>query len=239
MDNPCNESWTSMTTIEKGKYCSACSKSVIDFTSLTDTEILRLIEKARGKVCGRLDNKQLNRIIEIQGKQNIGTGIYKLLTGLIFLSTTNNLDAKNVDLKRIERFKTEFLQKSNDSIILNDTLTLPTDSLKSIIKGTVIDNETKEPLAGATIQLKGKPFGTTTDINGIFKLNIREEFLSEKMIFQVFYVGFETNEFTVNKNDLPIDKELLILPSQTALLGEVVIIKQNRKWWQRKRKSCH
>ena len=69
-----------MTTIEQGKYCSVCSKNLIDFTSLSDSAIIGLIEKSNGKVCGRFNEKQLNRIIEIKEKQSIGTGIYKLLT---------------------------------------------------------------------------------------------------------------------------------------------------------------
>jgi hypothetical protein len=221
-----------MTTIENGKYCSACSNNVIDFTSLTDTEIIRLIEKANGKVCGRFDNKQLNRLIEIQGNQNKVTGIYKLLTGLILLSTTNNLEAKISDLKDRESFKTEFHQNNNDRFVPNNNLS--NDSLKNIVKGKIIDKDTKQPLAGASIRLKDKPFGTSADMNGIFILNIRKEFLSKKMIFQVLYIGYETIEFTVYKKDLPTDKELILLSYQTTSLGEVVIIKQKRKWWQRK-----
>lgn len=237
IDNPCNENWTLMTTIEQGKYCSVCSKNLIDFTSLSDATIIGLIEKSNGKVCGRFNEKQLNRIIEIKEKQSIGTGIYKLLTGLIFISTTNNIEAKNSGSKDIDSFKTELQQNNHKVSVANDTL--PTDTLKNLVSGKIIDIDTKEPLAGAIIQLKGESFGTKTDINGFFKLTISEELLSEKMVFQVLFVGYTTNEFTVHKKDLPIDKELLILPSSAALLGEVVVIKQKGKWWQRKKKNSH
>jgi len=226
-----------MTTIEQGKYCSVCSKNLIDFTSLSDATIIGLIEKSNGKVCGRFNAKQLNRIIEIKEKQSIGTGIYKLLTGLIFISTTNNIEAKNSGSKDIDSFKTELQQNNHKVSVANDTL--PTDTLKNLVSGKIIDIDTKEPLAGAIIQLKGESFGTKTDINGFFKLTISEELLSEKMVFQVLFVGYTTNEFTVHKKDLPIDKELLISPSSAALLGEVVVIKQKGKWWQRKKKNSH
>ena len=98
IDNPCTESWTSMTTIDSGKFCSNCSKNVIDFSTLTDSQIILLIKNSNGKLCGRLDSKQIDRVIEIQNYQSLGTTIYKLLTGLLLLSPIDNLLAqKNIE----------------------------------------------------------------------------------------------------------------------------------------------
>ena len=38
--NPCHENWNNMVAAEKGKFCNACAKQVIDFSMMSDTQIL-------------------------------------------------------------------------------------------------------------------------------------------------------------------------------------------------------
>ncbi len=59
--NPCSENWNEMTPEEKGRFCSVCSKCVIDFTEKNSQEIQEIIEeKSNESVCGRFYNHQLN-----------------------------------------------------------------------------------------------------------------------------------------------------------------------------------
>ena len=58
---PCHEDWNKMTPTERGKFCSACSKHVIDFSLMSDTQILNILSNQSGKVCGRFDAAQLER----------------------------------------------------------------------------------------------------------------------------------------------------------------------------------
>ena len=37
---PCHEDWNTMTPTQQGKFCSACSKEVIDFSLMSDNQIL-------------------------------------------------------------------------------------------------------------------------------------------------------------------------------------------------------
>lgn len=53
-----------MTPVEKGAYCKSCCKTVIDFTGMSDNEIIHnLYKKQDGASCGRFRNDQLNRPI--------------------------------------------------------------------------------------------------------------------------------------------------------------------------------
>lgn len=62
---PCHEDWNKMTVDEKGRFCNVCSKSVVDFTNKTDTEIHSiLMEKTKEKVCGRFNTNQIERPIQ-------------------------------------------------------------------------------------------------------------------------------------------------------------------------------
>ena len=64
---PCHENWNTMTPKEKGRFCSSCAKTVIDFTKKTTEEIQEyLVENKNQRVCGHFYKKQLDTItIEI------------------------------------------------------------------------------------------------------------------------------------------------------------------------------
>jgi hypothetical protein len=60
---PCTENWDNMTPDEAGRFCHSCSKHVIDFSILSDTEIQNYFFNNYNKpTCGRFKNVQLERI---------------------------------------------------------------------------------------------------------------------------------------------------------------------------------
>jgi hypothetical protein len=69
---PCNEDWNRMTPDKTGRHCSACAKSVVDFTGMSDEEVkyFFLNKKEDERVCGRFKQTQLHRIV-IELPQNI------------------------------------------------------------------------------------------------------------------------------------------------------------------------
>lgn len=64
---PCHEDWNAMTPNETGRFCSSCTKNVVDFTTKNATEIqIFFIENQEQSVCGRFKNDQINNFnIEI------------------------------------------------------------------------------------------------------------------------------------------------------------------------------
>ncbi|MFY9242998.1 MAG: hypothetical protein WAO74_08225 [Polaribacter sp.] len=61
---PCHENWNAMTPKKKGKFCSSCSKTVIDFTKKSTEEIQDyLIENKNQRVCGHFNREQLDDIV--------------------------------------------------------------------------------------------------------------------------------------------------------------------------------
>ena len=58
----CPASWAAMTPAAGGRHCAACAKTVVDFTSKTDAEILAVFRQAgAGRTCGRFQDGQLGR----------------------------------------------------------------------------------------------------------------------------------------------------------------------------------
>ncbi len=73
---PCEENWSTMIPSEKGKFCLNSQKNVIDFTKMSDAQILNTISVNEEKQCGRFHKNQLNRTlskIEILKKNDVNT----------------------------------------------------------------------------------------------------------------------------------------------------------------------
>ncbi|MDN3594860.1 SusC/RagA family TonB-linked outer membrane protein [Zunongwangia endophytica] len=83
------------------------------------------------------------------------------------------------------------------------------------ISGSVVD-KTGTPLTGATIMEKGTNNGTQSDFDGNYSLELN----SSTSTLIISYMGFETQEILVNKNN-EID---VVLLEDSAALEEVVIV---------------
>lgn len=84
------------------------------------------------------------------------------------------------------------------------------------IKGTVTDGESKEPLVGAVIVLKGTKIGTLTDVDGHYKLKISAKNTANTLVFS--FTGYANKEVAIGQSD-SIDIAL----EGGALLQEVVV----------------
>lgn len=58
-----------MTQEEKGRFCSSCKKIVVDFTGMSDRELVAFFKKPSGSLCGRFNQEQLGRDIVIPRKR--------------------------------------------------------------------------------------------------------------------------------------------------------------------------
>src|SRR5688572_17110112 len=95
IDTPCQQDWSSMTRTDDGKYCSKCAKNVVDFTGLSDSEIIGLIERTPGPLCGNLNGQQLNKkYYTYRAQPERQLPLYKILAGLLLVGATENVLAK-------------------------------------------------------------------------------------------------------------------------------------------------
>ena len=81
------------------------------------------------------------------------------------------------------------------------------------IKGTVQEEDSKQPLPGVSVLIKGTSKGTVTDFDGNFELEAKK---GDKLVFS--YIGMKTQEVTVNS-------QLINITMQTDIskLDEVVV----------------
>ena len=62
--SPCAQPWDEMTPEAGGRHCAACAQTVVDFTHMTDAQLLEALRKTTSD-CGRFRANQLNRAIAI------------------------------------------------------------------------------------------------------------------------------------------------------------------------------
>lgn len=87
--------------------------------------------------------------------------------------------------------------------------------IQSKLEGTVIDAVTKEPVIGASINIKGTTHGVVTDTDGKFYFQTGQKF---PYILLVSSLGYKKLETTVNANSVVIS-----LTEEQNVLSEVVV----------------
>lgn len=221
---PCHENWNEMTAAEKGRFCSSCSKEVVDFSNMNDAQIQVYLNNASGKVCGRFDDAQVNRVLAAPVHN---TGLFKhiwkmLLPGFFFSvkAAAQNTEAQGLQLK-------DSLIRANPQpkiLGMIATHTLPENKNEQIVKGKVIDADNDMPLPGVFIQIKGSRKGTVTDSAGNFWYKIPGE--NKNALLVISYVGYETKE--MNIKDVLKQNGQLKIKMRAALMGEVVVTHKPR-----------
>jgi TonB-linked SusC/RagA family outer membrane protein len=87
--------------------------------------------------------------------------------------------------------------------------------IQSKLEGTVIDAVTKEPVIGASVNIKGTTHGVQTDLDGRFYFQTGQKF---PYTLVVSYLGYKKSEVVVNANLVTID-----LTQEQNQLSEVVV----------------
>lgn len=94
---PCHENWDEMTPNEKGRFCSICSKTVKDFTKLSDVEIIHDLS-LDSNVCINASSHQLNRNLNYSFINSLFT---KFAVG--FILTSGGIVAVNAQESSVKK----------------------------------------------------------------------------------------------------------------------------------------
>jgi hypothetical protein len=93
------------------------------------------------------------------------------------------------------------------------------------ITGRVI-TEDKEGVPGTNVVVKGTSHGTVTDVDGNF--NLSYEGPGEQITLVYSFIGFITEEKTIDLSEASNIGETVLVMDETELLGEIIIT--SRKW---------
>jgi hypothetical protein len=220
VSTPCTEAWDTMKPDKNGRFCGSCQKNVIDFTRLSDTEILNYFTDFKGSSCGRFTEKQLNRTIvepNLSRPQNHWAwALSALLLPTVVASQTEKISVPmEISASPVRDF--------NEKEVINATEKPKVENDKIKLKGIVKDTA-NEPIVGASILLKGTNLGVVTDIDGHFEFNLSsKERNNEVFEIVVSFIGYETQELKINPTET--DNQLKFVMKESAgMMGDVIVV---------------
>src|SRR2546423_1586785 len=98
-----------------------------------------------------------------------------------------------IKMKRREYFRLMSNVGIVIALFLSNCLIIPKALGKELVKftvhGIVMDEETKEPLPGASVIIQDKSNGTVTDINGQFNIDVVSN--DYRSMLEISYLGYE------------------------------------------------
>jgi hypothetical protein len=223
---PCHEKWNEMTPMEKGRFCASCQKNVVDFTTMSDQELIHFLKRRKQETCGRFREDQLDREMSIEAYNRIHWFKYflrLLLPTLLFTSKSfaqgkvKATNSGNKEKPLIEYVKMPGLLESADSST-KKILRRKGLPLRHALSGRVIDKNGNE-IQGASVMLPGTKEGVSSDSDGKFTLSVKKDF---PLTLAVTYVGYEQViiEITKEMADSPVEITL----SENKTLNEVVVV---------------
>jgi hypothetical protein len=138
---PCHENWHNMTLKEQGRFCASCEKIVVDFSKMSDRELLNHLSKAVGQpVCGRFANDQLNRnMAPVANKRRFSLMyVWNLLlaTALFFESCNDSTTGEPKVLEKPVVQKAEEEPDTGKAAIAVDTATCSKEKAAFVVDAT-------------------------------------------------------------------------------------------------------
>jgi hypothetical protein len=215
---PCQENWQGMTPQEQGRFCGSCQKIVVDFSVMTDKEVLDYFSKASQHVCGRFSNDQLNKEITSAPAKKRVTWLYVWNLMLATLLMTKTYAQGKPQIKK-PPVKTTITEKPKVVGWTSSVL----DPVEAVIpvsmKGVVLNAQTNQPVSGASIYVKGIQNGTMADSTGKFLLRVEKK---EVLELEISAIGYKTQSVLLDKTTNWENVRVLLKPASTDL-QEVVI----------------
>jgi hypothetical protein len=150
---PCHENWNAMTPDATGRFCSSCTKTVVDFTNKSTTEIQQyFIENKDQKVCGHFKNEQVNKFnLHIpQSLLNKRRPFHKaFLLTLFIVMGTSLFSCRNHNDQTLGEVVIKDTLKNQPNELLGDTIAIQKDSInknEGIIDGMVLPIQNKDSI---------------------------------------------------------------------------------------------
>jgi hypothetical protein len=118
---PCHQDWNKMTPNDQGRFCTSCSKTVVDFSNMSDAALMQYFENLKdSNVCGRVYTDQLDRSIVPAAKPRKKIFVYwQYLLAFVMMITKGQMAKAQGAMKSGE---------VNMNKTLGDTILLPIQS---------------------------------------------------------------------------------------------------------------
>ena len=221
---PCHQNWDGMTPTQHGRYCNACAKEVIDFSNMSDSDVLNYFLKEKNDtICGRAFPDQLDRNIYAASQKKKYWQWQYILTAFLFFMKPAKTKAQGA-----------VVYITADTASKGNPLKEKVSNIKKITINGIIKDEKGIPVPFASIKIKGTNKGSSAKENGSFSLEVDSLAVS----LQVSAVGYVTKQVSIEA--LPekeialakhnqLMKEVIIVTADTRVMGGAMVCKVIRR----------
>ncbi len=200
IENPCRKNWDDMLEEENGKFCLACQKTVVDFTKMSDAEVVDFFSAYKGNVCGRISKYRLNIPLSSRIK-TYGSPLHRFAAGLLLsIGLLHPAQAQTLKIKAEQHsVKSEAKHQDQDN------------GEKKIISGRITNASSKKPLEGVSVQELNSSITAYTDKNGYYHLELPATETGKNIQLSFYKAGFEeilVSNIILGKKEAVINKQL-------------------------------
>jgi len=244
----CDQNWATMPKIEGGRLCEQCDTKMIDFSGMTNLEIIKIHAETEGRVCGHYLPSQLSSPFQEKKEIDQPSFLANALLGLTTMATTlfvnPSTSGGQIPVEKVE-------QNQEHQVSQRDSGHIGQVQQHVVLKGQVIDDNAT-PLPFASVYVKETDWGVSADEFGLFTLILNKDDVCKKDSFTLvyFYLGFKPVErdidcTTIDRRDIWLGKQGLEANVEVVVSGrhsesEIVYTRfyavpmmQKKKWWQK------
>ena len=131
----------------------------------------------------------------------------------IFLSIAHAQSIADLAEQKVSIIKSSPLPDLPNGFDENKSIT----SLEKLITGSVTD-DSRNPVSGVSVSIKGTSIGTTTDASGRFSITVPDERLNDSLLFSS--IGYEDKQVAIAGQDVVN----VVLTQNVSNLNQVVVV---------------
>ncbi len=221
---PCHEDWNKMTPNQQGRFCGSCAKTVVDFSAMTDAQLIGYFENLKNEnVCGRVYPDQLNRDLqkpEPMVKRKKLYWLWQYAAAFVLFFTKGAQVKAQGDIRGKIAPKVDTVKRPVEiPIRLGGIRKVDVPPIVHVLPALItqlfITDESNNPIAGASVQLLPSEEWIVTDSAG--RINLGKTHTIKEV--KVSFIGFESKQVLL-KNVKGNSIQLKQIP---LVLGEVAI----------------
>ena len=194
---PCAKSWAAMTPTAAGRHCAACATEVVDFTRMSEAEILAFLARQGGRpVCASVYATQLAPVPATRWRRWLVAGLALLGWQPVASCATQPPQAP-------------------PTTPTTATAEPAAASQPVVIRGQVLDGEKGPGVAGMYVLINKTQYGTITDENGRFELVLAASW--EPVKAGALTLHIEGHPFDFKPQDVAVNLRTSVQPIELSI----------------------
>jgi len=247
---PCHERWAEMQPTEQGRFCTSCQKTVVDYTTLSDQELVRRLSQPMETTCGRFRNEQLNRPLALS-KSGLSP-LWRHWIGLLTMSLFGWQTAR-AQLSQPNGLSRSNAVRPDYSVTTRPIRSATGSNATCIVTGRVMLMDSSgrlspTPNADVVVGGLGQTWQAKTDTSGTFTLVVPTQLLVTELNARAYIPGqvygqttFEVSPSTTSVvvNDIIIRQRWHQTPAKDITGGGIALVHMPSRWQRFKRHLFH